>query len=253
MFCNDLKEEYIVTQGPCKPLCKLLGSYIWRWPFYSIIAWLNCINFLSAELLVESFCLNFSGFSIMWRFTKKPLLSSLTKPSNHKSAFWAPFCYVVPGGKQWFPFNPKLRLPMLIVRLCSMLLWSTAFQWKILNRSKIVNVIDIKVRSTCFASATFPLALLFRVQMVFFTKLDPTRFLCRTYSCYVKFVAYHAIPSSSNGMGCHAPCMSTADHPPIRVTLMFGFWKGMFWHFLLMSSWFDPSNKFSCFWQIQVL
>jgi hypothetical protein len=114
-----------------------------------------------------------------------------------------------------------------------MLLWSTAFQRKILNRLRIVNVLDTKVHLTCFASATFPLALLFRVRMVFFTKLDPTRFFCRTHSCYVKFVAYHAIPFSSNGMGCHAPCMSMADHPPIRVTLMFSFLEG---HVLAFSS-----------------
>jgi hypothetical protein len=141
---------------------------------------------------------------------------------------------------------------MLIVKLCSMFLWSTAFQQKILNRPKIVNALHTKVPLTCFVSAMFPLALLFSVQMVFFTKLDINRFLCRTYSCYAKYVAYHAIPSSSNGMGCHAPCMIMANHPPIRVSLIFGFLEGHLLAFLLLSSWFDLLNKFSCFWKIQV-
>jgi hypothetical protein len=62
----------------------------------------------------------------------------------------------------------------------------------------------IKYCLTCFALALFFLPFLFNIRMIFFAKLDLNGFLCGTYSCYVKFVTYHAIPIliEWNGMPC---------------------------------------------------
>jgi hypothetical protein len=86
--------------------------------------------------------------------------------------------------------------------------------------------------------------------MVFYVKFDLNGFLCGTYSCHVKFVTYHAIPSSSNQMECHAPCMSTTNHPPIRFFYVWLFGRPsfnvLFFNFLclILRLNSDASSKF---------
>jgi hypothetical protein len=100
------------------------------------------------------------------------------------------------------------------------------FKGKILNKTKIVNVLGTEVLLTMFYIGSSPFPVLFKIRMVFFAKLNPNNFFYETYMCYTKFVTYHAIPSSLNQMGCHGPFMPTVNHPPIRVFFMFGFLVG---------------------------
>jgi hypothetical protein len=75
---------------------------------------------------------------------------------------------------------------------------------KILNKPKIVNALGTKVMLNMFYFGPFSFLLLFKTQMVFFAKPNLNGFLCGTYSCYTKFVTYHAIPIliEWNGMPC---------------------------------------------------
>jgi hypothetical protein len=80
---------------------------------------------------------------------------------------------------------------------------------QILNRPKIVNVLTIEVLLHMFCLGVILFTFPFQHLNDFLSQnLILMGFSTETYSCYVKFINYHAIPIlvEWNGMSCHVPC-----------------------------------------------